>query len=100
MNEKDLIKGLDFVTCVNGNFEEYGVSEGQLAFVAGHRSLPINEDDPYLQRIHFLIHPLNEDETINFTILLVVDGRSLAKVSEEEQERLTEKLREDTDSIN
>lgn len=82
-----LIRQDDFCEIITDQFEaETGIKKGQRVYIAGHRALPENEEDPYTQRIKFFVH-LVVDKLI-VPGLYVMDPRSLRKVSGKEQKKL------------
>lgn len=91
------IKDNDFCFINTDKFEkEQGVKRGQRVYIAGHRALPISEEDPYTQRIKFLVNLVN-DGKVEFVPIYLMDPDSLKLVGKREQEKLLEKLQEQLD---
>jgi hypothetical protein len=82
----DLIMNGDFVTIsTNKFFKEFGVKKGRVAYVAGHRALPMNERDPYTQRVKFIVALCSEDGHIDTSGRhYLMDPRSLTKIVDPE----------------
>lgn len=90
------IRNGDFCEIVTDKFvEDHGVKRGRLVYVAGHRALPISENDPYTQRIKFMVHLLEGDTIKPALGLFVMDPNSIQKVDENKQKALTEQARLD-----
>jgi len=83
----NLIKTGNFCEITTDRLEDQGVKRGHLVYVAGHRVLPIDEADPYTQRIKFLIH-LTSPTEINKTNLYLVDPNSIQPVTKRKQKKL------------
>src|SRR5690606_12815969 len=96
---KYIIDG-DFVEIATDKFsEEHGVKRGRLAYVAGHRALPISEEDPYTQRIKFTVFLCN-GKHVDVSKAYLMDATSLAKVSDRRQKSLTKIFKEDFEEKN
>lgn len=78
----------NFCEIVTDKFVEQGVKRGRLVYVAGHRALPIAENDPYTQRIKFMVHLLEGESVKPMLGLFLMDPDSLAKVDDNKQEKL------------
>lgn len=92
----------DFVIVTSDKFEHQELKKGQRGFIAGHRALPISADDPYTQRIKFLLHPILKDGSVDFERLYLIDANSLKKVGTREAKNLQDKLDkllEDVDAL-
>lgn len=94
-----MIKPMDF--CRVASRKETKGSDlevGQLVLVASLKPLPIKKSDPYLQRIYSVVLILDEDGNVlvpneeNEHSSYLIDPRNLNKISDEEQEQLTEKI--------
>lgn len=72
--------------------EESGVENGQLLFVAGLKALPIDETDPYLQRIFAIVHFVDDDDHVDLEQIGIADPRELEPVDEEEAKLLNNQL--------
>ena len=80
----------DFVKVVNPELKKEGLNVGDVLFVAGVVALPVDEDDPYLQRVYISVIDQDEGIIINEGKVRVADPRSFEFVGDEEQERLIE----------
>lgn len=94
MDLENLIYQNDFCEVVSDKFVEHGVKRGHRVLVIGSKAFPVEESDPYTQRIKFLVHKLDGDHVFPVDIY-IMDPISLAKVSKSEQERLTSVLTTD-----
>jgi hypothetical protein len=102
------IQNQDFCEVVTDKFEEQGVKRGHIVFVAGHRALPIAEEDPYTQRIKFFTHLFNQHTGEVNPDLYLMDPLSILPVSDSLQEKYMailkfmydEKDEPTTDSVN
>jgi hypothetical protein len=88
------IRNGDFCKIVTDKFEEHGVKRNHLVYVAGHRALPITEEDPYTQRIKFTCHLVTNNHVV-WEHLYLMDANSVQKVSKSQQKKLTSILNED-----
>ena len=96
MNDRFIRNG-DFAEIVTDKFFDQGVKRGRLVYIAGHRALPISENDPYTQRIKFMTHLL-EDEHVKPSLgLFIMDPDSLLKVDENKGKALLEIMKADFD---
>lgn len=92
------IRNGDFCEVVTDKFAvEHGVKRGRLVYVAGHRAFPLSENDPYTQRIKFMVHLLEDDKVKPMLGLFFMDPDSIQKVDEGKQKALTDKMRKDFD---
>lgn len=88
------ITNRDFVYITSEAFVEEGLAFGQRGFIAGHRALPITKEDPYTQRIKFLVHPV-VDKHVVFDKLYLLDANSMELVGKKEAKKLNHILEED-----
>ena len=93
-----LIRPEDFCEIVVDKFVEEGAPKGTRVYVAGHKALPISEEDPYTQRIKFLVH-LVENKHVVFGPLYIVDPNSIKLVKPNEQKKLAKILGEDIEAV-
>lgn len=96
MNLEELIRVGNFTTIKGDGLAENGLPADSLVYVAGSRTLPVDEADPYLQRVYFIVCP-TEDEEVDTGRFILVQGTSLDKVPEDEQERLDKLFKEKFD---
>lgn len=94
-NEKpDYIYPMDFVRATRDvtstEDNDVLISNGELLFISGAKAFPLEENDPYTQRVKFFVHKMNGDDIDVEGGLFVVDPFSLVKISKEENERLYE----------
>lgn len=82
------IKSGDFCEIVSDKFTKEGIKRGHLVYVAGHKALPISDEDPYTQRIKFFVHIYNSNTATMGKELYLVDPNSILKVDDKEQEHL------------
>lgn len=88
----NLIRPSDYCLINTDKFEENeGVKRGQRVWIAGHRALPISEEDPYTQRIKFYVHLLDKDGLLILPNMYIMDPNSLKKVGKNEAKKLKEK---------
>lgn len=91
-----LIQSGDFCQVVSDKFVHEAVKRNHIVYIAGHRIFPVSEEDPYTQRVKFLVrlmkdgHIDKEDQR-----LFLMDPVSLAKVSTTKQKKLDATLTED-----
>lgn len=93
MATKRYIKSNDVCHIVSDKFIEQGVKRNQLVYVAGHRVLPIAENDPYTQRIKFLCQLLSKDGELDQKLYLI-DPTSLSLVGKKKQEHYLALIKE------
>jgi hypothetical protein len=87
----------DFCEIVSDKFVEHGVKRGRVVWIAGHRAFPIAENDPYTQRIKFMVH-LTEDQHVKPALgLFIMDPDSLFKLLPKDQAILKEIMDADFD---
>lgn len=80
----------DFCEVVTDGLREYGLKRGHFVFVAGMKAVPEDITDPYTQRMKCWVHPSNKEGEIDMSGFMIVDPRSLDKVSVMRQEAMTE----------
>lgn len=95
----NLIKVGDFCEVVNDKFTEWGVKRGHLVHVVGHRVLPLTEEDPYTQRIKFLVRLTDKEHRPTGNQLYLMDPVSILPVSNRRQKSLKKRFGLDADSI-
>ena len=88
----------DFCKLVSDKFEDNDVKRGHLLYVAGHKPLPISEEDPYTQRIKFFVHLVSKDGRIDTTKLYLMDANSMQKVGSRKKKQLLEIAKADENS--
>lgn len=93
MNTLDLIRPLDFCLVTSKKLDGSTLSRGDEVLVGTVKSVPAKKSDPYLQRIYLGVHKVVEDQA-DLSITIIVDPRSLAKVSKERQDELMQKMEE------
>lgn len=84
----DYIKSGDFCEIVSDKFTKEGIKRGHLVYVAGHKALPISDEDPYTQRIKFFVHTYNEHTYEMGKELYLMDPNSIFPVDKSSQEFL------------
>ena len=90
-NPEDLIYPMTFVYVNTDKFEnEEGIKlmKGDVLFVAGTRSLPISEDDPYTTRVFIYTQPVVDDYIDTTAQIYILDPVSVTNVDKEENKRL------------
>lgn len=92
----NLIRNGDFCEIVTDKFIPEGVKRGSIVWVAGHKALPISQEDPYTQRIKFFVH-IVRDKHVKPDKLYVMDPVSIQKLSERKQKALDAIYRKDFD---
>ena len=86
-----LLKDGDFARVAVKNYEEYGLNEGNLVYIAGVKPLPVDKTDLYLQRIFVLVSPFISKKLQTEKVLLI-DPRSLKPVTKSQQRKYKRKL--------
>lgn len=93
------IKDGDFCEIVTDKFaQEHDVKRGRLVYIAGHRALPVSENNPYTQRIKFMVHLLEGDNVKPSLGLFIMDPDSLSLVPDNRQKRLADQMKADFDT--
>lgn len=88
-----LIRSGDFCEVVSGMFKDDGLKRGNYVYVAGHKTLPISQEDMYTQRVMFLCHKANKEGSISMEEgFFLIDPSSLMKVDGKKQRRMSETL--------
>lgn len=82
----NFIRNGDFCEVVSDKFVEHGVKRGHVVYVAGHKALPISENDPYTQRIKLLVHIYNDHTFEMGKELYLMDPNSLSRLDDYDQE--------------
>jgi hypothetical protein len=77
---KKFIRNGNFCEVVSDKFVEEGIKRGHIVYVAGHKALPISEEDPYTQRIKFFVHLYNEHERTMSKDIYLMDPNSMLPV--------------------
>lgn len=78
--------------------EEFGIKRNHLVYVAALKVLPVEEADPYLQRVYVLTHKVTKDgHTLADDGLFLMDPRDLQPVGHGRQEKYWEILLKDYD---
>lgn len=80
----------DFCEIVTDKFVEEGIKRGHVVYVAGHKALPITEEDPYTQRIKFLVHLYNPIQKTMGKELYLMDAVSILPFPEHESKQYLE----------
>ncbi len=80
------IQSGDFCEVVTDKFVEHGVKRGHVVYVAGHKALPISEEDPYTQRIKFLVHLYNDHTGEMGRALYLMDPDSILRLDDYDQD--------------
>lgn len=99
-NPEDLIYPMTFVYVNTNKFaeEEGGIEKGDIVFVAGTKSLPLSEDDPYTQRIFVYVQPVVDDYIDDTKGFYLMDPINLANLLPEDNERLLNLAQERADA--
>lgn len=92
MKMDDLIRDNDFCEIITDKFEAEGVKKGTRVYIAGHKAIPEDANDPYTQRVKFFVHLVHNSIVIYEKGLFLMDPRSLRKVKKREQKKLMDKL--------
>lgn len=80
----------DFCEIVSDKFTDQGIKRGHVVYVAGHKALPISEEDPYTQRIKFFVHLYNPIKKTMGNELYLMDANSLMAFDEHESKQYLE----------
>lgn len=96
----DLIYPMTFVYVNTDKFEgeEAGIKKGDIVFVAGTRSLPLTEDDPYTTRVFIYVQPVVDDYIDNDRGFYILDPVSVTNLPPEDNERLLALAQERVDA--
>lgn len=86
----DLIHAGNFCEIITDKFIHEEVKRGHLVYVAGHKALPEDENDPYTQRIKFFCHLVDKYGHIDERFF-IMDPKSLQRVDKRKQKKF-EKL--------
>lgn len=92
------IRDNDFCEITTDKFEKEGVKQFTRVYIAGSKALPESADDPYTQRIKFLVH-LVKDKHVQFGPIFLMDPRSLKLVKPNEQKKLAKIMQDDLDAV-
>jgi hypothetical protein len=79
------IQSGDFCEIVSDKFTDQGIKRGHVVYVAGHKALPISEEDPYTQRIKFLVHLYNLHDFSMGKEIYLMDPNSILPFDENKQ---------------
>lgn len=83
----------DFCEIVSDKFVEHGVKRGHIIYVAGHKALPVSDEDPYTQRIKFFAHLYNPKTYEMGKELYLMDANSILWVGDAKQEAYLEEYK-------
>lgn len=99
MSTIKFIRENDFCQVSTERFvEEFGIKRNHLVYVAALKVLPLEAEDPYLQRIYVLTHKVTKDgHTLADDGLFLMDPRDLQPVGNGRQKKLWEILKNDFD---
>lgn len=105
MDKEKLIKSMDFCRVVSNKImkqpktsvdqsgaESWEIKSGMVVLVVGPRALPLSKSDPYTQRIYFGIVPVINNEVKHDYEVLIVDPKSLEKLTGNELDEHQEML--------
>ncbi len=90
---KQFIRSGDFCEVVTDKFVDQGVKRGHLVYVVGHKALPEKEEDPYTQRIKFLIHLYDPYTHTMSKELHIMDPNSLQRHDDDTSARLLKEFK-------
>jgi hypothetical protein len=85
-----LIRVGNFCEVVTDKFVEEGIKRGHTVYIAGHKALPISEEDPYTQRIKFFVHLYNHLNWEMGKEIYLMDANSLLPLDEKENSLMLE----------
>jgi len=88
-----LIRTGDFCEVVTDKFIHENVKRGHLMYVAGHKALPVSDEDPYTQRITFFARLYNQFEKKMGKEIYIIDPISIRPFSAKKQKRLLEEYK-------
>lgn len=83
----------DFCEIVTDKFVEEGIKRGHVVYVAGHKALPMSDEDPYTQRINFFVHIYNPHTYEMGKGLYLMDPKSILPFDEEKQKGFLEEYK-------
>lgn len=84
-----------FARVRDNSHEEYGVSKGDLVYVAGEGIVSTSEKDPYALRKIFIVAKVKDKHILVNEKALTIDGLRLYLVPDKEQIELEEIKKED-----
>lgn len=87
------IQSGDFCEIVSDKFTDQGIKRGHIVYVAGHKALPISEEDPYTQRIKFFVHLYDEQQKRMGKEIYLMDANSILPLDEKVQEKMLKKYK-------
>jgi hypothetical protein len=90
---KKFIRNGDFCEVVSDKFVEEGIKRGHVVYVAGHKALPISEEDPYTQRIKFFVHVYNPHMYEMSKEIYLMDPNSLQRHDDDTSARLLKEFK-------
>lgn len=77
----------DFATVVADSFiVKDKMNKGDVVWIAGTKAVPINEADPYTQRLCMIVHKV-ENKHIITKPLYIIDPAALEKITEDKDYR-------------
>lgn len=88
-----LIRVGNFCEVVTDKFVEEGIKRGHTVYVAGHKALPISEEDPYTQRIKFFVHLYNLHDFSMGKEIYLMDPNSILPFDEISQKNFLEEYK-------
>lgn len=92
----NLLRVGDFATITTDQFVDKGVKRGHYVYVASLKPLPIEEADPYLQRVFVFVHLMTREGHVEPDKgLFLMDPRQLSKVGKQRHKKFTNILMTD-----
>ena len=82
----ELIRVGNFCEIVTDKFTKEKIKRGHIVYVAGHKSLPISDEDPYTQRVKFFVHTYDAHDKLMGTELYLIDPNSILPLKASDQE--------------
>lgn len=81
-NENNFIRPNSFATVNTNEFIDQGFPKGHVVFIAAAKAIPVEEDDPYLQRVYVFVNTTVE-YSVDSEKLYLMDPRQLDVLDEE-----------------
>jgi hypothetical protein len=89
-----MIRTDSFCVVVTDTLKQFGVERGSYVFIAGTQAIPEDKNDPYTQRVKFIVCPCDGQHIISDRMILI-DPTSIQKVTDVEDVALRSVMEED-----
>lgn len=92
---KKMIKPGEFCKITEDLTEDVGLSINDEVYVCGVRAIPENAEDPYTQRVKMLVVPIDKDNKLDTSRVMLLDPTRLKRLTTK-RAKLLQQLMEDT----